>query len=670
MRKTIILTLLVLLPFSHAMAQIGTWKNYLAYHEVGDIQKAGNTLYVLASNGLYTYNTQDHSILTYDKANYLSDCDINKIAWSAGAKKLIIVYKNGNIDLLAPNNEVTNMAEYYNYAMTQDKTVNHVYTSGNYAYMSTGFGIIKINVAEAEISDTYNLGFKVDYCYIDGQNIYAASSTNGLYKAQLTANLLNKNNWKLSGSYVARPSAIDPELLKVVSTLNPDGPKYNYFGFMKFANNRLYTCGGGWSTVDLMREGTIQVLADGKWQVYEDDIEGKTGYSYVDLGSIDIDPKNPEHVFAGGRTGIYEFNGGRFVQAYNNDNTDGGLQTAQTVGNNDKTYVICNTVKYDAKGSLWTFNSISPTSSLLEYTIDKKWINHHHDEYMYQKNRSLENVVNMMIDSRGLLWFVNSHWNVPSAYAYQATTDKVYALNTFQNQDGEILSITNVSCIAEDLNNDIWLATNIGPLLLEAKYIDSDSKVLTQVKVPRNDGTNLADYLLSNVPITCMAIDGAGRKWFGTSANGVYLISADNMTQIHHFTKNNSKLLSDAVESIAINNATGEVYFGTDKGLCSFMSDASGTAETMDKDNVYAYPNPVKPDFTGLITVKGLTLNADVKIVTSSGVLVAEGKSNGGTFTWDGNDMSGKRVASGVYMVQTATSEGKKGTVCKIAIVR
>jgi flagellar hook assembly protein FlgD len=89
----------------------------------------------------------------------------------------------------------------------------------------------------------------------------------------------------------------------------------------------------------------------------------------------------------------------------------------------------------------------------------------------------------------------------------------------------------------------------------------------------------------------------------------------------------------------------------------------------MNTDNVWAYPNPVKPGYTGLITVTGLSMNADVKILSSNGALVAEGKSNGGSFTWDGNDRKGRRVASGVYMVVTATSKGEKGTVCKIAIV-
>jgi ligand-binding sensor domain-containing protein len=193
--------------------------------------------------------------------------------------------------------------------------------------------------------------------------------------------------------------------------------------------------------------------------------------------------------------------------------------------------------------------------------------------------------------------------------------------------------------------------------------------VFTQVKVPRNDGTNYADYLLSGTGITAICIDGGGRKWFGTENNGAYLISEDNLTQIQHFTTDNSKLLSNHITSIAINNTTGEVFFGTENGLCSYMSDATTASDEMSEDNVYAYPNPVEPNYTGLITIVGLSYDADVKILTSSGRLVAQGRSNGGTFTWNGCDLQGRRVASGIYMVATATSSGDKGVVCKIAVV-
>ena len=142
------------------------------------------------------------------------------------------------------------------------------------------------------------------------------------------------------------------------------------------------------------------------------------------------------------------------------------------------------------------------------------------------------------------------------------------------------------------------------------------------------------------------------------------------MTQVHHFLATNSRLLSNNIEDIAIDHATGEIFFGTDKGLCSYISDATAPSDEMTKDNVYAYPNPVRPDYNGPITVVGLSLNADVKIVTVNGVLVKQERSNGGTFVWDGKDRYGNRVASGVYMVETATADGNKGTVCKIAVVR
>ena len=89
----------------------------------------------------------------------------------------------------------------------------------------------------------------------------------------------------------------------------------------------------------------------------------------------------------------------------------------------------------------------------------------------------------------------------------------------------------------------------------------------------------------------------------------------------------------------------------------------------MNSDNVYAYPNPVTPDYTGLITVTGLSYDADVKVTSSSGALIAEGRSNGGMFTWDGCDKKGRRVASGIYMIVTATQKGDKGVVCKVAVI-
>lgn len=668
---TIILFLIVQVVAFHSQAAIGDWKAYMAYHDVQEIEQAGNLVFVQASNGLYVYNKNDQSIQTFSKIDYLSDCNISHIAYNKSTKRLVIIYSNGNIDLMNINNyEVTNLSDYYNTFTSENKTVNDIYTYGNYAYLSTGFGIVKLNVSKTEISDTYNLGFKVDWCEINGNKIYAYSQTNGKYTALLSDNLSDKNKWNKEGGYSAKVEEDKSELKQLVSTLNPGGPKYNYFGCMRFTNNQLYTCGGGFSYIEFSRPGCAQVLKNDTWQIYEDNLSTKTGYSYIDTDNLDIDPLDPNHVFVSGRTGIYEFQDGIFLKNYTNDNTNNVLQTASTVGNNNKDYVIVTALKYDKDGNLWGFNSISPSTSLFAYTKDKEWVSHHKSEFMYSENKSLENVNNIIEDSRRLLWFGNNHWDFPYLYCYQPSTDAAKCYKKITNQDGTEVSVGYVRAIAEDNKNNIWVGTSAGPLMLEVSQITQDSPVFTQVKVPRNDGTNYADYLLSGVDITCIAIDKANRKWFGTSGNGVYLISDDNIQQLQHFTRSNSPLLSDDIESIAINTESGEVYFGTNLGLCSYQSDVNSINEEMNKDNVWAYPNPVKPDYTGVITIIGLSNKADIKIVTSNGVLVNKGTSNGGIYQWDGRDLKGKMVTSGIYMVETATSDGSKGTVCKIAIIR
>lgn len=674
-KKISVIIIALLLQVVQLQAAIGDWKAYMAYHDVQEIEQAGNLVFVQASNNLYVYNQNDQSIQTFSKIDYLSDCDIEHIAYCQAAHRLLILYSNSNIDLMNTSNyEVTNLADYYNASTTGDKTIYDIYVNGKYAYMSNGFGIVKVNVADGEISDTYNLGFKVNWCEIKDNYIYAYSQTDGQYRAPLSVNLLDKNNWSKVGGYAAKQQADKSELKQMVSTLNPGGPKYNYFGFMKFANNQLYTCGGGFA-VGISRKGCIQILKNEEWNIYPDEnITSKTNVTYENLECLDYDPTDTSHIFVGGRNGLYEYKNGNFENYYNYENSP-----IERYNNRSKEYELITGVKFDKEGNLWMLNSQAPTQSLIEFTKDKQWISHQLPDLMKLDdagfiNKSLGLLGNMLIDSRGLLWFVNNHWIVPSLYCYQFSEDnseeRLNAFTSFVNEDGTEVSVGAVRCAAEDKDGNIWIGTSAGPLLLDPNQITASAPTFTQVKVPRNDGTNYADYLLSGIDVSCIAVDGANRKWFGTKKNGIYLISEDNLSEIHHFTTLNSPLLSNGIESIAINEKTGEVFIGTDKGLSSYMSDSSTPNESMTSDNVWAYPNPVKPDYTGLITIVGLSQNADVKILTSNGRIVNEGKSNGGTYTWNGCDANGKKVASGIYMVATATNDVEKGTVCKIAIIK
>ena len=626
-----ILLLLFTIHYSlFTFSQVGTWKNYLAYHEIQQICAAGNYLFVRASNDLYQYNQKDQSIYTYDRTNGLSDTNIKLIAWNKQAKRLIAVYDNSNIDLVETNGNVTNISALYTKTMTEDKTVNSIRIEGNYAYLVCGFGIVKVNMQRAEIAETYT-----------------------------------PNHPEYPTSLPAEDNSDYDKYIELVKTLSPDGPHYNHFGFMRFLNNKLYTCNG-----DYTHSSGIQIYDNNNWINYQNEgISDVTGLSYMGAFCLDVDPKNENHIFAGSRNGLYEFKDGQFVSFYNSNNSPIEPFDGKTLE-----YELVSDVKYDSNGDIWLLNSSAPNTSIIRY-VNGSFTKLNHAELMKLnsgaiKNRSNAEMRGIFFDSQGLMWFVNNNWYTPAFYQYDTNSDKLTAYENFVNQDGTVQNPQlGVRCIAEDLQHNIWIGTSAGPFVFERKEINNGGTTLTQVKVPRNDGTNFADYLLANTDILSMAIDGGNRKWFGTNGNGVYLISADNMTQILHFTTADSPLLSNIVKSIAVNPASGEVFFGTDNGLCSYISDATQSNTEMTSDNVWAYPNPVEPNYTGPITITGLTLNADVKILSANGAIINEGRSNGGTYTWDGCDQKGRRVASGVYMVATATSDGKKGTVCKIAII-
>ena len=626
-----------LLTFLPLHAQVGTWENHLAYHELQNICAASNNqLFVLASNSLYQYNQNDESITTYDKVTGLNDTYITHIAWNPKVQKLIAVYQNSNIDLIDTKGKISNISALLTKIMTESKTVKRLIIDDIYVWLDCDFGYVKVNMQKAEITDTYwpnNPDYPRDLPIYD--------------------------EYKDLKTY--RP---------VVEKLNPIGPKYNHFYESVFLNGKLYTTGGYFLSGmnDYNYPGTIQVYDGNDWMIYEDNLSEKTGYPYLDINCISVDPTDETHVYAGGRCGLYEFKDGRLLNYYNKDNSPlrPAIDRGTELGND---YVLINGIQFDQAGNLVVLNSQARGVNMLLLSKDHTWTSYHQELLDNSDGISLSGLRSMFFDSRGLLWFVNTSWMDQSVCCYNPSTDELFKYSNWVNQDGISYSLTFVNSVCEDKEKNIWVGTNMGPFMIKSSEVGQDDVTFYQIKVPRNDGTDYADYLLYGVNISHIAVDGGNRKWFATNGAGAFLIGADNITQISNFKEDNSYLLSNTISSIAVNPKTGKVYFLTEKGLCSYQGDATEPSEEMTKDNVYAYPNPVTPDYTGLITITGLTYDADVKITASNGALIAQGRSNGGMFTWDGNDRQGRRVASGIYFVLTTTSDGNQGTVCKIAVI-
>jgi len=763
--KKLIYSLLLFLITSSTFAQmaIGEWQAHLAYNNVTQTAPAGNLIYALSDASLFSYNKEDQSISLFNKVNILSDNNISYIKYSSTHNALIIVYKNSNIDLLI-NETIYNIPDFMNKTMSQDKTLNSINISGDYAYFSTNFGILILNLKKKEVTNTYVLNKKV-YASITKDNIIYAATENGLFSGKITDNLLDNNNWtlfnetvfnqlilfenniignklyngiyqfddnsnkfnQLIGGYYTFVDVFDDKFIagntnsivifdhynsfkymdledsfkhlsysindnsywgsngdkglngyklndnkleKSISSIIPDSPKRNLPYYMTFTNNRLLICGGGMTDVRLNNQGTIMMLEDNNWYNFkEEGIKDITGLDYKDITSIIQDPNDSEHHFAtSGGEGLYEFRNREFVKLYSLDNS-----TLKSILPNDShklNYVRTNGLQYDKNHNLWMVNSyVDNIINVLK--DDGTWISFYHSELSGKP--TFERII---FDKRGWVWVTSMRYE-PGVFCFNTngtlddtSDDQTKFIQSFVNQDGTNLGKLNILSIVEDKNGAIWVGTEKGPLVINnPTNFFNDDFYCTQIKVPRNDGTNLADFLLANEKINAICVDGANRKWIGTENNGIFLLSEDGLETIYHFSTSNSPLLSDKIQSLVINPNTGELYIGTDQGLISYMSDATEGEDSF-SESAHAYPNPVRPDYTGIITVTGLIRDSDVKVTDINGNLIYAGTSVGGQFTWDGKNLKGKKVASGIYLVLAADEEGKEGIATKILIIK
>ena len=242
--------------------------------------------------------------------------------------------------------------------------------------------------------------------------------------------------------------------------------------------------------------------------------------------------------------------------------------------------------------------------------------------------------------------------------------------STLIDQDGKTISWNNVYSMVGDLSGIVWVGLNNGIISLDPTQAFDNDFTVNHIKVPRNDGTGLADYLLDGSQINCIAVDGANRKWIGTNNSGLFLVSADGSQVLKQFTTDNSYLSSNTIYQVCCNPTNNSVYVITPNDFLEYFSDTTPGGATY--SNVHVYPNPVRPDFNGLVTIVGLMDNSLVKIADSGGHVVKQLKSTGGMATWDCRGDGGERVSSGVYYVLASEKEGGSAhaTVAKFLVVK
>ena len=258
-------------------------------------------------------------------------------------------------------------------------------------------------------------------------------------------------------------------------------------------------------------------------------------------------------------------------------------------------------------------------------------------------------------------------WN--SANALSVNPQQV-AHSSLTDQDGEQVSWTNIMCLSEDQSGYVWMGTTEGICYFNpAQAFDGSSFRVIRPKVPRNDGTGYADRLMDGIQVNDIAVDGANRKWIATHSSGIFLVSADGSQIIRKFNTTNSPLASNQVNRVCCNPTSNSVYVTTPAGLYEYFSDSSPAESSY--DNLLAFPNPVRPDYGGDVTITGMMEGSLVKIADAGGNVIRQLKSTGGMVTWDLCDESGNQVKTGVYLVLCSQSSGSSNAaVTKIAVIR
>lgn len=224
------------------------------------------------------------------------------------------------------------------------------------------------------------------------------------------------------------------------------------------------------------------------------------------------------------------------------------------------------------------------------------------------------------------------------------------------------LPSNKVTSIAVDRNGFIWVGTEKGIAIIQCGE-DLFASNACDAVLPVVQQDNFAGRLLAEEQINDIEVDGADRKWVATN-NGVWLLSADGQQVINRFTSANSYLLNNKVASMVIHPETGEVFFMTQKGICSYRGTAINPITAVKKP--FVFPNPVPPNYTGAIAIRDLPENAWVSIAELDGRVVYKTRSLGGQAIWNGRNYRGERVSSGTYLVIVADAFNTQQVAGKI----
>jgi len=440
--------------------------------------------------------------------------------------------------------------------------------------------------------------------------------------------------------------------------LLPQGPnKNNIFSLTVTPSGTLWATYGDYTQFNNpypLDEFGLSKLAQEQWLniPYSELLEAKS------IVRVTVSPTNENIVYASSYfSGLLKLENDVATTIYNVSNS--GLQSLVIPGN--PSYgpdIRIEQTAFDKNGNLWVSNGLI-ANMLKVLRANGQWQSYDVSDVLggFTSNNR------MSIDKNNTKWLCTLDEGL---IAFNENFNNRLIKITEGQNNGNLPS-SAVQCAVVDNRNQLWIGTRRGLRILPSvdRFL-SEEQLTTNSIIILDDG--LAQELLFGQFITDIAVDGANNKWIGTADAGVFQFSANGQQTLQRFTTVNSPLPSNVINDIEINGTTGEVFIATAKGMVSFKGTSTKPNDNL--QDVYVYPNPVRPGFQGTVKISGLTSKANVKITDIEGNLVYEEISEGGTIEWDTTAFGKYKVASGVYMIFISTDDALDTTVKKVMVVR
>ena len=430
----------------------------------------------------------------------------------------------------------------------------------------------------------------------------------------------------------------------VPNVIVPNGPELIPYGAGISAGEKVLFTSGFSRGGEKVSQSTAGIFC------FQDNLWNSTIYhDKYNFTSIAVSDKYPDNIFAGSYSeGVYKIVDNDIVNHYS-------FGKANSVVD----------MKPDNRGNIWIANSKS-INSLYVLSQNGEYLGF--DLSSYLNGDVIRNIqiskatgyVMIIVESKSY-FFVFDDNNTP----FDADDDRVKKVYLYDENHSAFNE--KIMAVTEDIDGEIWFATTYGVLVSNTiRKVFDELLIITHPIVTDEKGHS--DYLLYGVDLNDIDVDAANCKWVCTNNYGVYKISPSGSNVVYRFMTNNSSLPSNVVNDIVIDHSSGNVFMNTDYGLVSYKDNTIKSSS--DYSNMYVYPNPVRPDYSGPIVIKGLIENSLIKITDSNGNIAFESYSSGGELVWDGNDLNGKAVRSGVYLIFASGNVGQNSKVIKLLIVR